>query len=227
MTQMGDTANSLNVDIIGGHTEITAAVNKFVVITTSIGRVLKDKLVTTSGAQVGDDIVLTKSAGIEGTAIIAFDKEWELVEGIGCESVERAKGYMDSISVVKEGKLAGDFGVSAMHDVTEGGVLGAVWELAEASGVGVEVIEDRIPVARETEEICKFYGINPLKLISSGCMVIACEDGQALVEKLEENGIKASVIGKVTGGVERKLISGESIEDIEQPESDELYKVVG
>jgi len=118
MTQIVDTANSLNVDIIGGHTEITTAVNRIVIISTAVGKVLKDKLVTTSGAKPGDDIIVTKAAGIEGTAIIAHDKEKELVDIIGKEAVERAKTFINYVSVLKEGIIAGTFGVNSMHDVT-------------------------------------------------------------------------------------------------------------
>lgn len=227
MTQLCDTANSLKVDIIGGHTEITDSVSRFVVVTTAVGKTLKGRMVTTSGARAGDDIVMTKFAGLEGTAIIAADKEFELVNGLGKETVEKAKGFIDSVSVVKEGIIAGNYGATAMHDVTEGGVLGAVWEIAEASEKGVSVYRDKIPLAPETLEISKFYDIDPLKLISSGCMIITCPDGEGLVKKFFENGVKASVIGKVTNDLRKVLMFEDSIEEIQQPQSDELYKVIG
>ncbi|MCX7922922.1 MAG: AIR synthase family protein [Clostridia bacterium] len=226
MTQLCETANSLNVDIIGGHTEITGAVNRFVITSTAIGKAPKDKLVSTSGAKPGDSIIITKSAGIEGTAIIAYDKEDMLLKRMDKSSIENAKRFMDSISVVKEGIIAGDFGVSSMHDVTEGGILGAVWELAEASGVGVVVYKDRIPVAPETEEICRIFNISPLKLISSGCMIITCSDGVGLIDKLNVSGINASIIGMVTDDLNRRLVFDGHTEEIGQPDSDELYKVI-
>ncbi|MCX7749715.1 MAG: AIR synthase family protein [Clostridia bacterium] len=227
MGDLCETADSLNVDIIGGHTEITSAVNRFVLITTAVGRILKEKLVSTSGARPGDALVLTKTAGLEGTAIIALDKEEELRNQIEKSLIARAKGFVKDISVVKEGIIAGEFGVSAMHDVTEGGVLGAVWEVAEASSLGVEVYFEKIPVDPATDAISKFYRINPLKLISSGCMIISCGDGIGLVERLKENGILATVIGKVTENKECRLVFNDHVEVINQPESDELYKVVG
>lgn len=226
MTQICDTANQLNVDIIGGHTEITNSVNRFVIISMAVGKILKEKLIKTSGARAGDQIILTKSAGIEGTAIIAHDKEAELSAKLGEELVKNAKSFVNSISVVKEGVIAGDFGVTSMHDVTEGGVLGAVWEVSEASGVGARIYGDRIPVGIETVKICDFYGINPLKLISSGCMIIACPDGIGLVQRLKENNIDAAVIGELTECCDKLLIHGDKVEPILQPESDELYKVI-
>jgi len=229
MKQLCETAGSINVDIIGGHTEITSAVCRFVIVTTAIGRALKGRVVTTSGARAGNDVVMTKTAGVEGTAIIAFDKEAELLKALGRDLVDRAKEFMGRISVVKEGIVAGEFGVDSMHDVTEGGILGAAWEISEASGCGLCLYKDRIPVAYETQKICGFYGINPLKLISSGCMLITCGNGALLVEKLKEAGIGAAVIGKITADKDRRvlIVDGGLPEEIRQPESDELYKVVG
>jgi hydrogenase expression/formation protein HypE len=225
MTQLSKTADSLNVDIMGGHTEITTSVTRFVIVTTAIGKALRNSLVTSSGAKAGDSIILTKTAGMEGTAIIAHDKEKALAEKFGKEFVNKAKAFINNISVVREGTIAGRFGVNAMHDVTEGGVLGALWEVAEASGKGLVVFSESIPVARETEEICKLYTIDPLRLISSGCMIIACSNGERLVEVLESNGVKASIIGKVTEEKEKILYEGNKAKIIEQPEPDELFKI--
>jgi len=227
MGQISDTGYALGVDIIGGHTEITSAVNRFVIISTAVGKVLKDKLVTTSGARPGDYVVMTKTAGIEGTAIIAADKEEELVKALGREVTDKAKSFINSISAVKDGVVAGRFGVNSMHDATEGGVLGAVWEIAEASGVGVVIHKDKIPVADATLKICEYYKLDPLKLISSGCMIMTCQDGDGLARELERNNIKATVIGKITKEPARILVDKERREEIGQPESDELYKAVG
>lgn len=226
MGQICTTADSLNVDILGGHTEVTRAVNRFVIITTAIGKAPKEKLVTTSGAKTGDDIIMTKSAGIEGTSIIAHDKEKEITAILGKESVDRAKSFTEKISVINEGIIAGEFGVSAMHDVTEGGILGAVWEVAEASNVGVEVYKESIPIEAETLQIANIYSIDPLKLISSGCMLITCPNGRGLVKRLNDSKIKAAIIGKVVDGNEKTLIREGVREVIEQPNADELYKVI-
>jgi hydrogenase maturation factor len=225
MSQICDTAASLNVDILGGHTEVTDAVNRFVIIGTAVGKALRDGLVTTSGAKAGDDIVMTKSAGIEGTAIIASDNEEKLLSVVDKEIIERAKTFINDISVVKEGIIAGQFGVNSMHDVTEGGVLGAVWEIAEASDVGAIVYKEKIPIEKETAEISRVLGIDPLKLISSGCMMITCKNGEKLVKILNDNNIKAAVIGSVTEELNKILIDGGGIEKITQPDADELYRI--
>ncbi len=222
--QAAEEAASLKVEIIGGHTEITPAVNRIVVSTTAIGRAAKDRVVTSSGAKPGDYIILTKWAGLEGTAIIAHDFEKRLRGRMDDALLESAQAMMGHISVVKEGMMAGETGATAMHDVTEGGVLGALWELAEASGVGLRIYRDKIPVRPETRAICEELGLNPLKLISSGCMLISCRDGQGMLEALNREGIPASIIGEVV--VEgRTLVDGEREVPIDPPESDELYKV--
>lgn len=222
--QAAEEAASLKVEIIGGHTEITPAVNRIVVSTTAIGRAAKDRVVTSSGAKPGDYIILTKWVGLEGTAIIAHDFEKRLRGRMDDALLESAQAMMGHISVVKEGMIAGKMGATAMHDVTEGGVLGALWELAEASGVGLRIYRDKIPVRPETRTICEEFGLNPLKLISSGCMLITCRDGQGMLEALNREGIPASIIGEVVEEG-RTLVSGEREEPIDPPESDELYKV--
>ncbi|MCX8130682.1 MAG: AIR synthase family protein [Clostridia bacterium] len=226
MTQICDTASLLNVDILGGHTEITTAVNRFVITSTAIGRAPNGKIISTAGAKPGDDIIITKAAGIEGTAIIAHDKEDLLIKNFDNRMIDKAKGYVNSISVIKEGIIAGDFGASSMHDVTEGGILGAVWEVGEASHVGVVIDKDKIPVTEETKIICEYFEIDPLKLISSGCMLITAKNGEELVQKLNSNGVDAAIIGKVTDTRDKLLVSKTGTTEILQPESDELYKVI-
>lgn len=226
MEQLSTSADSINVDIIGGHTEITSAVNRFVISATAIGRAVKDGYVTTKGVKPYDDIVISKSAGLEGTAIIAFEKENELLDIIGEELLYEAKGFIENISVVKEGLIAAKFGVSAMHDVTEGGLMGAVWELCEASDAGVEIFKENIPVAKSTRSICEYYEIDPLKLISSGCMLMASKDGEGLVRELNAAGISAAKIGRIVEGKERYLVSKTEKYIIQQPESDELYRII-
>jgi len=227
MDQLSEAASEINVDLLGGHTEITTAVTRFVISCTAIGRCLKDKLIITSQAKAGDALVLTKHAGLEGVSIIAREKEAELINLIGKDAVEEAKSYMHHISVVKDGISAAKFGVNAMHDVTEGGVLGAVWEICEASGNGAELFAEQIPVRSTTRRICEYYNIDPLKLISSGCMLIAATDGEGLVRHLAKEGIDSAIIGRLNDSARKIMISSNGSEPILPPESDELYKVLG
>ncbi|NLN65277.1 MAG: AIR synthase [Clostridiaceae bacterium] len=225
MQQLANTASLLNVDIIGGHTEVTDAVNRFVISVTAIGKTNGRKLVRTAGVKPGDSFIMTKTAGLEGTAIIAFENQKELASQFGTQLVIDAKKLLSQISVIKEGLIAARHGVSAMHDITEGGLLGAVWEMCEASNCGAEIIKDCIPVLDITDKICNYYDINPLKLISSGCMLIATREGSTLVDKLQDEGIQAAIIGTATEKKSRILVTESGGIMIPSPKSDELYKV--
>ena len=169
---------------------------------------------------------MTKSAGLEGTAIIAHDWEDRLRKDLTENIVEEGKKMMQDISVVKEGVIAGKIGVTAMHDVTEGGLLGALWELCEASKVGTLIDREKINIAPATKEICEFFNLDPLRLISSGCMLItvAPEKAPELLAEYEKNKIVATVIGKITASG-RFIQDRESISEILPPVGDELYKV--
>lgn len=216
-----------NMQVLGGHTEISAAVNRPLVSVTGVGKAKKGTLISTAGVRPGMDIVVSKWIGIEGTAILAKEKEKELLSKYSTTFIERAKDLDAYISVLSEAAVAVRSGVSAMHDVTEGGIFGALWEMAEASGVGLEIDLKKIPVRQETVEICEFFGLNPYELISSGCMLMAAADGNLLVHELEKAGIPASVIGKATDGNDRVLYNEEEKRFLEPPKPDELYKVVG
>ena len=139
--------------------------------------------------------------------------------------METAKGFDQYISVVEDSKIAVKHGVSAMHDVTEGGIYGALWEVAEASGVGLEIDLKAIPIRQETVEICECFELNPYYLISSGCMLMAADRGHDLVRELEKAGIPAAVIGKATDGKARRIVNGEDESFLERPKTDELYKI--
>lgn len=214
-------AEKVNIAVLGGHTEITDAVNKPVLSCTVVGKT--KKLISSAGAKPGDSVVMTKYAGMEGTAIFAKDKA-DLLEDIDKNVIEKAKKLSDSLSVIKEGEIGAEFGAHAMHDVTEGGILGACQEIADCAGLGIEVYADDIPVLEETKIICSALGVNYLRLISSGSMLIVCENGEEMVKAITEKGIKASIIGKITNG-EKYVISGGEKNLLSEPETDELYNV--
>lgn len=226
MQQLEAAAASVNVQIMGGHTEITQAVTQPLVTVCGVGKVKKESLISTGGARAGMDILATKWIGLEGTSIIAREKEEELLTRFSPDFIEQAKQLDVYLSVMSEAATAVKSGVGAMHDVTEGGIYGALWEMAEASGVGLEIDLMRIPIRQETVEICEFFNINPYELISSGCMLMAAEDGNLLVRELKKAGIPATIIGKATASNDRVLINKDERRFLEPPKTDELYKVV-
>lgn len=225
MKQMEEAASSLNLQIMGGHTEVTAVVNQPLITVAGVGKAKKDRLITTGGAKPGDDVVITKWIGLEGTSIIAKEKEDVLLGRFSGNFVEKAQEFDKYMSVVPEAAVAVSSGVSAMHDVTEGGIFGALWEVAEASGVGLEIDMKKIPIRQETIEVCGIFDINPYGLISSGSMLITCENGYDLVRELEKKGIPATVAGKVTDGNDRILRNEDEVRFLEPPKQDELYKI--
>lgn len=226
MKDVESVCSELNMEVMGGHTEVSNAVNQPLVSVTGIGKIKKSEMIKTAGLKPGQELVMTKWAGLEGTAILAKDKEDVLKERFHRDFLERASSLFQEISVVKEAKIARKVGVTSMHDVTEGGIFGALWEVAAASNVGIEVDLKKIPVKQETIEICEVFDINPYMLISSGCMLISTDKGNALVEALAKEGISSAIIGKVIEGNDRIITNEDERRFLEPPKADELYKAL-
>jgi len=225
MQGIHETASKIGIEVLGGHSEITPAVVKPIISATAIGIVDKDKFVTSSGAKPGDDIIVTKSLGLEGSAILATDFEEFLKGKVAEKTIKTAQSFIDRISVIDEGIIAAKIGVSAMHDITEGGLLGACSEIAEASDVGVEIHQDLLPILPETRDICQAFGINPLGLISSGSMLICTPKGNEVVNALKSHNIPATIIGKITSSGKYIITSG-SKKPLVPLERDELIRVI-
>lgn len=227
MKEAGEASRELNVEIIGGHTEVTDAVNRVVISATAIGKQKKANILDSKKVKVGDKILMTKYAGIEGTSIIAKELKEYLVEKIGEDKLKEAMDMDKMVSVLRDGIISGEVGVGYMHDITEGGVLGAVWEASLATGKGVKVYEDLIPMKEVTKEIAQIFNIDPYRLISSGSMLVIADSDKVeeLKERLEKENINITVIGEV---IERGILihRGNRVEDILPPSSDELYKAL-
>lgn len=224
MKEIEEVCAALNIEVMGGHTEVSRAVNQPLVTVTGVGKIKRNTIITTGDLKPSQELVMTKWAGLEGTAILAKDREAELLSRYPADLVESAQELIEHISVVKEAKIAREYGVAAMHDITEGGVFGALWEMAEASGVGLSVDLKKIPLRQETVEICEFFDLNPYMLMSSGCMLMAADHGNELAEALNQEGIPAAVIGRLTEGRDRVIVNEEERRFLEPPKTDELYK---
>ncbi|GAH33240.1 unnamed protein product, partial [marine sediment metagenome] len=228
-----ETCKNLGISVVGGHTEITVGLDKPIAIGCLLGEVEKDKLVKTSGAKVGDDIILTKGIVIEGTSIIATEKERELLErGLDKQFIERCKQYIydPGISVLKEAILANqNFKIHAMHDPTEGGIATALAEISIAADIGVLIEREKINIFPESEEIFKLYNLNILNTITSGSLLICLDekDSEDLVNLLQENNINANVIGTIVPkdkGLKIKEKNNEIL-PLEYVEIDEITKI--
>ncbi len=196
-----------NVDVIGGHTEVTRTVNDPVVIATVNGTIESANVLHSKTIRPGMDIVVTKWVGMEGAAHLALEKEEELKARYAVPFIDKAKISRQVMSILPEAAVATKSGACAMHDVSEGGIFGALWEMAECAGVGLEIDLKKIPIRQETIEICEFFDINPYKIVSSGSLLIATSDGNALIRQMEKEGIYAVVIGKATDSNDRVLIN--------------------
>lgn len=248
MTQAAETAAQVQVEIIGGHTEISPAVKQPIIVSTAVGKAVAGTSESGDMMEPGDWIMMTKTAGLEGSGIIASDyadrlRREKAEDGSPLfteEEIGRARSFLDRVSVVKEGVAAGSVGTHGMHDITEGGILGAVWEMCQISGTGAEVWEESIPMEPETEKICGVFGIDPLRLISSGSMIIIvpAQKRAAMEEAMEQAGVAASVIGVIRSREEgvrmirRTRTCGAEGEGrisvaVDPPRMDEIYKVAG
>lgn len=224
MKEINKAANKLNIEVLGGHSEVSNTVNKAIISTTAIGMAKRDEYITTKGAKPNDDVIVTKALGLEGTAIIANDYEILLKKHFTLEFVKKAQDFLNEISVIEEGLTAAKNGANAMHDITEGGILGAAYEIAEASNVGIEIYENKLPLRPETKEICKFFKIDPLKLISSGSMIITSSNGSKIVNALNKIGIPSNIVGKIKENG-KYIITSKGKKEITPPERDEIYLI--
>ncbi len=229
MKQAGEAAMDLEVEIVGGHTEITTAVVRPVIVSTVFGKSLRGESQTCDLMSEGDLICVTKDLALEGTAIIVGDHEDIMREVLSEDEIKQAKTFMDSISVVKDGVLAGSIGTHGMHDVTEGGILGAVWEMCMNSKLGARIYESRIPLTDITKKVMKYLDVDPLKMISSGSMVMAISKDKEEDMKVafKDVGINFNVIGEIVNeGEGITLESADGISPVLPPQSDEIYRAL-
>ncbi len=193
-----------SISLCGGHTEITGAVKKPVVCGMMAGTVPLANLIDKAKMRPGDVVLLTKRVAVEGTAIIAREFG-EKLRGLGLSPDEIVQGrdFLFRISILEEARIAaGCEGVSAMHDVTEGGLSTAVSELGLAGGCRIRVRMEKIPVYPLTRRICTLMGIDPMGLIGSGSLLICCkrDDVGKLTQDIRDEGIEVTAIGEVLDG---------------------------
>ncbi len=210
----------LNMELIGGHSEVTDAVNRIVLSSTVIGR---RKNYPKVEPKEGDYLCVTKKIAVEGTHILFNERCDELKKVLNEEDIIEIKSMADKLSVVREGLISKECGASVLHDITEGGVYGGVWEIAKRIGMGIKVYKDAIPVYKSTEKICKLLKLDPMRLISSGSMLvlISHDKYEGLKSELEKENILLTKIGVVKG---KDVLLQETGEIISPPDKDELYR---
>lgn len=241
MSQALDCCRKLDMQIAGGHTEVSPGVKCPIITATAVGPYRDSRQnkttenVKDNGQQEGGkecisspaglDIVVSKWIGMEGTFIIAKEKEDELLKRYPPWLIRMAGEQKGYLSVASEAATALKSGVYAMHDVRNGGIFSALWEISRKLGVGLCVDLKKIPVRQETIEICEFYNLNPYELLSGGMLIMLTWDGQQLVEDLEAEGICSSIIGSTNDGNDKIISNHEEIRYLEAPVPDEIYNL--
>lgn len=223
MQEAESLAEKYDLQIMGGQTRITELVSAPLAVITGYGKAEAGQA-PLPGAKPGMDVVVSKWIGLEGTAMLAGEYKKGLLSRYPAYLVEEAADFHRYLSVLPEAAVAAKAGVSAMHDASEGGIFAALWELAEAAGAGLTVDMKKLPLRQETVEVCEYCNRNPYELLSGGCLVMAASDGQVLVEALEQAGIPAALVGRLTDSKDRILLNGEEVRYMDRPRTDEIYK---
>lgn len=222
---MNEAAGELKVEIAGGDTRVSEYVQVPVLTVTGIGRVSREHSMEERKVCVGQELVISKWIGMEGALLVVDTKEEELHNRYPYAMLDRIKAMEHEMTVLSEAATAVKSDVSAMHDLSEGGILGGLWEFAEKHSVGLEIDLKKIPVKQEIIEICEYYELNPYVLRSGGSLLMAANNGSNLVWELNKLGIEASVIGRITDGNDRIIMNQEEKRYLDLPQADEIYKM--
>ena len=219
------TAEKQNIQILNVKAQVSPIITKAVVTVVAVGTVKEGELFQSSMGKANQDIVMTKWIGLEGMLRIVREKGEELSKRFVPAFMAQVNALEENLFADKELKLAREYGVSAMHQITDGGILAALWNMAEASDVGLEVDLKKIAVKQETIEICEYFQLNPYQMTSAGSVLLMTDNGKELADMLMRNGIQAEVIGRTTADRERVILNQEEKRYIDRPAQDELLKI--
>ncbi len=225
MAEAESVAAELNIQIIGGQTRVSSAVRQPIATVTGYGIRRAQTPQTDARKQLaGQDIIITKWIGLEGTADLAARNQEGLLTRYPAYLVEEAAAFDRYYSILPEAATAVKSGGCTIHDISEGGVFAALWEMAEGAGVGLTIDMKKLPLRQETVEVCEYCNVNPYELRSGGSLIIASPEGTALVEVLEEEGIPATIVGRFTDSNDRLILNEDETRYMDRPQRDEIYK---
>ena len=223
----------LGVTLCGGHTEITRGLDRPIIVGQMLGEVEKSKLVRKENQRPGDLVLLTRGIAIEGTAILAREKQFTLARKLGRKTLRHARRLLlhPGISVVRDAMLAQQNAeIHAMHDPTEGGLASGLYELAKAGGVGLRIWKDRVPVFEETRSFSAVLGFDPFALIASGALLVVASANSApnLLRAYTRHGVRAAVIGEVRKPSEGiQVVETDREGPLRVPAIDEIARLLG
>ncbi len=224
MKQAERCCEELQVQIAGGHTEVSSSVKCPVITATAVGE-LVDPLFGLKCATYNMDIVMSKWIGLEGTAILASARQKELLERFPRQLVEKAVKCGEYLSIEPEATIARRYDAYTTYDIRNGGIFGALWEMSQRIGAGLSVNLREIPVKQETIEICEYYGLNPYEFLSGGALLMVTRNGWGLKAELEAAGIPATVIGRTFEENDKIVVNGDETRYLTMPAADEIYKI--
>lgn len=214
------------VSMTGGSTEVSNNVTRPILSATGVGKLDKGDRLLKSQVEVNQDLVMTKWVGLQGTALLAKLDEERLKGRFSARLVEKAKSLDRYTSVLPEALIGKKCEVSAMHDLSKGGIFQGLWQLVRDSSFGLEVDLKKIPILQETVEVCEYYHINPYELDSGGALLIATYNGRELVAHLEAEGIASAIIGQTRAGNDKIILNDGQRRCLEAPKCDEFYKAM-
>jgi hydrogenase maturation factor len=220
MDEMCEFARVRKISITGGNTMVSAGVVNPVVTVSVTGIAAKNEPCNykyKEEVKPGYDIVMINAAALEATVLLAYEKEEDLKSRFTSTYIDGAKNFIEYFSVEKAAYIGTKCGVKAMHDMSDSGVFGALWELGEAGNCGMEINLKKINMRQETIEITNYLGINPYIISSTGSLLMVTSDGLGLIHELEKEGIEAFVIGKIVEGNDRVIINEDEKRYLEPP----------
>lgn len=220
-----EVAEGQRIQILNAKAEVSPVLSKSLVTVLGIGKEKKEGLLQSSMGKAGQDVVLVNWIGLEGMLRILREKREELSKRFVSAFLHQIEEQQQYLLAGDELRIAKEFGVSAMHQITEGGILAALWNLAEASGTGIDVDLKKIAIKQETIEVCEHFHLNPYQMTSAGSILLVTHDGEGLVSRLEKNGKKATVIGRLTDRNEKVIWNDAEKRFVDRPAQDELLKI--
>lgn len=223
MRQSDAVCKEMGLQIIGGHTELSDNVSKPVISYTGVGN---RKYRITGKAAPGQQIAVTKWIGMEGAFLMSRYCKESLRQRFPAQMLDFAENCHKWLSVCEEASLAAQNGVSYMHNLSNGGILNALWELSVYDKLGMTVDFKKIPVRQEIIEMCELYRMNPYRLLSGGSLLMTFEPKCGIVSILEEYGIPVSIIGEVTDSNDKILQNEDEVRFIDVTCRDELWKII-
>ena len=185
---------------------------------------MTEAMTSREGMKPGQDLVVAGYAGLDGASQIAREREAVLLEHFTKQFVRRCQ-IPGQNTVFPGAEVFYEAGAADLEPVKDGGIMAALWRLFEEYGLGFEIELRDIPILQETVEVCEIFDLNPYRLRSEGCVILAADNGRDLVRNLNKRGIDAVVIGKVEPGIKRQILNGDIRSFLDMPKPDELYKI--